>query len=249
MHAFTYLILAILVYATAGAPSPYIIGGDKVTIGKLPYQVSLRLNNSHICGGSIIDSLNILTAAYCVVGLQCSLDKLKVHVGTNFLNVSGFVYDVSSITVHQNYDDYLLINDIALIHLKNPIRFNKLVKSINLPSYVGDPEDQYCTLSGWGATGFHSPSNMSNNLQEITGKVYSQKKCAEEHWHLMDSHICILLSKYNAETCYGDYGGPLVLNGTQIGIISFKSPCGGDNPNIYTRVRSFTSWIYTNLER
>ncbi|XP_011686377.1 PREDICTED: acrosin-like [Wasmannia auropunctata] len=233
------------------SPSPYIIGGDKVPIGKFPYQVSLKSNGSHACGGSIIDSLNVLTSAYCVVRLQCSLDIVKVHVGTNFLSIPGFVYDVSSITVHQNYDDYLLVNDIAMIHLKNPIRFNKLVKPIKLPTKTSNFENfegQSCTLSGWGSTAFNNPKNVSNNLQEIKGVVYSQKECAKKHWNLIDSHICISLSKNNTGPCYGDYGGPLVANGTQIGIVSFEHPCAGDSPDIYTRVSSFLSWIATNLE-
>lgn len=43
-----------------------IVGGDIATIGQFPYQVSLQSYNEHICGGSIISSTHILTAAHCV---------------------------------------------------------------------------------------------------------------------------------------------------------------------------------------
>lgn len=41
-----------------------IVGGNKINITEAPYQVSLQ-TGTHICGGSIISSEWILTAAHC----------------------------------------------------------------------------------------------------------------------------------------------------------------------------------------
>lgn len=78
---------------------------------------------------------------------------LKIHAGTNLLSEKGEVYDVESISVNKNYDSYKLTNDIALIHLKNPIEFNKLVQPIKLSTATEkDLDGKPCTLSGWGST-------------------------------------------------------------------------------------------------
>ncbi|XP_045898719.1 transmembrane protease serine 3 [Micropterus dolomieu] len=48
--------------------SPRIVGGNVSKSGQFPWQVSLHFNNEHLCGGSIITSRWIVTAAHCVYG-------------------------------------------------------------------------------------------------------------------------------------------------------------------------------------
>ncbi|XP_036150680.1 chymotrypsin-1-like isoform X1 [Monomorium pharaonis] len=250
MRAFACLIFITLTYANEvyGAQSPYIVGGKIAANGKFPYQVSLKFNNKLRCSGSIINNLNVLTAAYCVVGLEDPLQNLTVHAGTNYLNVKGFVLEVAIITVHQNYDAYLRINDIALIHLKTPIKYNALVQPINLATSDKNIEGKRCTLSGWGNT--QIDESIPNNLLEIELLVYPQEDCARA-WtdvNVIDSHVCTLTKKGEG-ACYGDFGGPLVVDGVQIGIFSFGNPCALGYPDVYTRVTSFLPWIIINLKK
>ncbi|XP_011685794.1 PREDICTED: chymotrypsin-1-like [Wasmannia auropunctata] len=247
MHTFACLIFTILVYAIEGAPSSQIIGGSNAAVGKFPYQASLRLNGSHICGGSILDNLNVLTAARCLLRSKCSPDELTVHVGSNLLNESMFVYDVADVSVHQNYDDYFLINDIALVHLKSPIKYNKLVQPINLAKSDEIITGLECTLTGWESK--RNGGNMSNSLKVINLLVESQTKCEEIYWKVTNSHICAV-ARNNSGPCDDDYGSPLVASGSpsvQIGIYSFTNACGNSDPDVYTKVTSFLSWITANL--
>lgn len=79
-------------------------------------------------------------------------NDLRVHAGTNFLNISGAVYDVANFTRHENYDDYSYANDIAIVHLKTPITYNTLVKPVRLAVSDKQFEGKPCILSGWGTT-------------------------------------------------------------------------------------------------
>lgn len=47
-------------------PSPRIVSGGFAALGQFPYQVSVRLNNQHICGGALISKRFVVTAAHCV---------------------------------------------------------------------------------------------------------------------------------------------------------------------------------------
>jgi len=80
------------------------------------------------------------------------LSYLKVHAGTNFLDVPGAVYDVEDVSFNSQYNEESIDNDVALIHLKNPITYNRLVQPINLVTSDNELEDKPCTLSGWGTT-------------------------------------------------------------------------------------------------
>ncbi|XP_033346598.1 chymotrypsin-1-like [Bombus vosnesenskii] len=228
-----------LAVAAFGFPEGQIVGGKDAPVGKFPHQVSLRQSGSHFCGGSIIDSRHILTAAHCVQGLN-NLKSITVHAGTNQLNTNGQSYGVEKAVAHKGFNSNTLLNDIAIIRVNQNIAFNNLVKSIKLASGSNTYEGSNCILSGWGTTrlGGKSP----NNLQYINLLVESQSKCKQAHWRVQSSHICTY-TKVGEGACHGDSGGPLIHDDVQIGVVSFGQPCAVGKPDVYTRVSSFIPWI------
>lgn len=45
-----------------------IVGGEDADISEFPHQISLQYYGSHICGGTIIASNRVVTAAHCTDG-------------------------------------------------------------------------------------------------------------------------------------------------------------------------------------
>ena len=69
--------LLVLVVALAAAPAaaaqevqPRVIAGNDAAPGDHPHQILLEIDGQFACGGSIIDSTHIVTAAHCVVDDQ-----------------------------------------------------------------------------------------------------------------------------------------------------------------------------------
>ena len=238
MQALSIPLLVCLAAVAFGFPETQIVGGRDASSGMFPYQVSLRQNGRHFCGGSIISNRHILTAAHCVQGLN-NPKIVSIHAGTNQLNSAGATYGVERIVAHAGYNANSLVNDVALIRVNKNIAFNNLVKAVKLAS-GGSYDGSNSVLSGWGL--LRAGGSLPNNLQYINLRIQNLAQCKQVHRNVIDSHICTF-TKYGEGACNGDSGGPLVVNGVQVGVVSFGIPCGVGKPDVYTRVSSFGPWI------
>ncbi|KAL6448585.1 hypothetical protein ACFW04_000457 [Cataglyphis niger] len=232
MYAFVAFV-ACLAVAVHGYPNGHIVGGEDAPLGKYPYQVSLRRRGSHSCGGSIISSHTILTAAHCIIDDPENLKDLTIHAGTNYLSESGVVYTASRAIAHENFNPFLLTND-----------FKPLVQPIPLAKDDIAPADHPVILTGWGRTSLGG--RVPDKLQQIELNVYDQNKCKRSHPNLQPSHICTL-TKAGEGACHGDSGSALVADGVQVGVVSFGVPCARGHPDVFTRISAFKEWLEQNV--
>ncbi|KAG0435240.1 hypothetical protein HPB47_018605, partial [Ixodes persulcatus] len=128
-------------------------------MGQFPWMVSIQLKRfkrTHVCGGSIISSLVILTAAHCIH--EWHLKPGNVVVAAGFLDLKGEeAYsqerNVHKFIVHEDYENYMR-NDIALVVLKQPFNFQESegqIGAICLPT--GDAVFKAgVEVAGWGGS-------------------------------------------------------------------------------------------------
>lgn len=130
-----------------------IVNGEDASIGQFPHQVSLRIktNNRHFCGGTIINSRWILTAAHCSF-LPAEV-KAVGFVGTVTLKRGGKRHLFSKMVVHPGYNNGSenMRNDIALWRTTKEIVFNENVQAATLPTEETGGNVPL-TVSGWGRT-------------------------------------------------------------------------------------------------
>ncbi|PSN32218.1 Chymotrypsin-2 [Blattella germanica] len=119
MKAFVALSLLALAQCAFGSDynplwSSRVVGGSNAQTGEFPFQVSLRSasSNSHFCGGSIISSDYVLTAAHCVDGSSGS--SIVVVTGSIHLNSGGARHGVSRVT----YPGWSLPNNLQRVDLQ-----------------------------------------------------------------------------------------------------------------------------------
>ena len=158
-----------------------MIGGEVAVPGAWPFSVSIQYLGQHWCGGVLIDSQWVLTAAHCfyynnVRRMTSLLQYFRVLVGTNNLvDTSGRQIGISAVYLHPEhvlrelqFDD----NDIALVKLSSDLVMTDYIRTSCLPTQ-GRPINTYrvCFLTGWGVTnkwqGWFSDKAKFRNLMFI----------------------------------------------------------------------------------
>ncbi|KAJ8976731.1 hypothetical protein NQ317_004282 [Molorchus minor] len=220
-----------------------IVGGDNADIAKYPYQVSLQYYGSHFCGGSIISSTWILTAAHCMESVQASL--VTVRAGSSSVSSGGQVVSVLKAISHSQYNNYIIDYDVCLLQLASAINTPNAI-AIALPSGGNGPSaGATCTITGWGTTseGGYTPAT----LQVVQVPAVSKTNCQSAYGSsaITDRMFCAgLLGVGGKDSCQGDSGGPAVVGGLLAGIVSWGSGCARPAyPGVYTNVANLRSWI------
>jgi secreted trypsin-like serine protease len=217
-------------------------------------------NYSNIrCGGSIISSKTILSAAHCTkrYGGGVNITKLYVVVGEHDTRYNdGEEYrKVCKSFEHPEYDypnipdlDY----DYGILILCKHLTWSKEVSPVCLPDKESKYEGKNAIFSGWGILAKNG--NQPVKLQKALFVVLTNEECRDVD--LMTSRkLCAESRNQDKFICHKDSGGPLaVFDNVKksyhiVGIASFTSSCGTDDndPSGFARVPTVLDWIINNI--
>ena len=73
-----------------------IVGGN-ITLFPIPWQVSVQYEGSHICGGTILDTYTILSAAHCFDGFGDLVEGFYIRAGSRKWSSGGQVCQLSHV--------------------------------------------------------------------------------------------------------------------------------------------------------
>ena len=187
-----------------------IISGYEVTPHSIPWQAhvitTFKSGTKARCGGSLIDSRNVLSAAHCtatpvqdwgVHELTFVTDPTKYvvilgqHQSMGGIITDGLNVTVCRVSIHKslkNAKDLFtdLDNDFVILLLTNPVTFNNEISPVCLPTPNMDDQflvNKTLTASGWGIGSEKEsvPSGMYQTLHAVKLLGVSNEMCSKAH--------------------------------------------------------------------
>lgn len=118
-----------------------IVGGKPTGVNQYPWMARIIYDGKFHCGGSLLTKDYVLSAAHCIKKLRRS--KIRIIFGDHDQEITSesraIQRAVTAVIKHKNFDPDTYNNDIALLRLRKPIIFSKIIKPVCLPRYNYDP--------------------------------------------------------------------------------------------------------------
>ncbi|CAH0549415.1 unnamed protein product [Brassicogethes aeneus] len=209
-----------------------------MNFAEIPWQAMILrdTNRSLLCGGAIIRSDAVLTAAHCVEGLETSDILIKGgewKLGIDEEPLPFQIVKVAAIVRHPEYVHGALVNDLAVLVLEEKLRLAKNIGPICLPEPNQIPT-QNCIATGWGKRilQLHAKNAL---MHGIDVKIMDTNQCketlAEKFKDSVQNYSPNTLCGFSSiDQCRVDYGSALACdngNGqyTLSGIYSWDTGC------------------------
>jgi len=233
-----------------------IVGGEETEVNEYPWQVGIidTFTGKPYCGGSILSSRTILTAAHCTV--DSSAQSMTVVVGEHDWTVAGDGEQRMSVCgkeEHPSYNSVTLDYDISILTLCEDITLQQQSATpVCLPLSPSSPYANIpAIVSGWGTLA--AGGSQPDELMEVEVQTMTNAACSNDYGPGQISDRMICAADAGKDACQGDSGGPLVTAEpggyySQIGVVSWGFGCASpDFPGVYARVTAVDGFIRDNM--
>jgi trypsin len=206
----------------------------------------------------------ILTAQHCV-GAIAAAEVGRYNISDSSEEYETFVFE--KVVTHPLYlqqstrdvDEY----DYALLKIYDTSKLVSTFIELNTNPNLPETEGQEMHVMGWGKPTVNGTEVKSDVLQQAEVLFIPNEKCRKITSNspmvnlsddVFDITLCAADFKEGDDACYGDSGGPIILQGknvstdVQLGVTSYGFGCADPTlPGIYARVSYVKDWLADHI--
>ncbi|XP_026245176.2 mannan-binding lectin serine protease 1 isoform X2 [Urocitellus parryii] len=243
-----------------------IFNGRPAQKGTAPWIAMLsHPNGQPFCGGTLVGSNWIVTAAHCLHQYldsdDLTLDDSYLLSPSDFMIIMGKHWRLRSdeneqhlgvkhFILHPLYQPHTFENDVALVELLESPILNDFVMPICLPEEPPQ-EGTMVIVSGWGKQFLQ---RFPDTLMEIEIPIVNHHTCKENYAQrkkiVTKDMLCAGEKEGGKDACAGDSGGPMVTLDMKrgqwylVGTVSWGEDCGKkDLYGVYSDIYHNKGWI------
>uniref|UniRef100_A0A2K6KSA5 Coagulation factor VII n=1 Tax=Rhinopithecus bieti TaxID=61621 RepID=A0A2K6KSA5_RHIBE len=219
-----------------------------------PAQVLLLVNGAQLCGGTLINTLWVVSAAHCFDKIK-SWRNLTAVLGEHDLSEhEGDEQSrrVAQVIIPSTYVPGTTNHDIALLRLQRPVVLTDHVVPLCLPERTFSERTlafvRFSLVCGWGqAAGTRGVMALSVP-RLMTQDCLQQSRKVDASPNITEYMFCAGYSDGSKDSCKGDSGGPHATRyrGTWYltGVVSWGQGCAAvGHFGVYTRVSQYIEWL------
>ncbi|XP_069483858.1 acrosin-like [Ambystoma mexicanum] len=241
-------------------------GGSEAAPGAWPWIVSIQSplldDYYHVCAGTVLNNLWVLTAATCFKDEENTMYLWRFVIGTNqlsHLDQNVQVREPLTVVIHEGYNKMNGTDDIALVKLNQAVVYSRFVQPACLPITSANIYALVnCQVCGWSVL-INNVFTVADELLEANISFVGLERCNSITWHdgaLFPYNLCAGYGEDEIDNCPGDFGGPLMCQDRKtrtfyvVGVTSWGRGClDKRNPAVFTSTHSFLKWIQDSMSR
>lgn len=194
-----------------------IVGGVEAANGEWPWLAAIFLHGAKRtefwCGGSLIGSRYILTAAHCTrdskqkpfAARQFTVRLGDIDLSTDKEPSAPVTFKVSEVRTHKEFSRVGFYNDIAILVLDRPVRKSKYVIPVCMPKpgTIPSPDrlaGRRATVVGWGTTFYGGKESTVQRQADLP--LWRNEDCNRAYFQpITENFLCAGYSEGGVDAC------------------------------------------------